>query len=68
MPAIILNIAWSVKAVKKFGGGKIGFDWVRFGFVFTKCPIGIIFINHCMKRLYVHLQSAYGGQDWLCFA
>jgi hypothetical protein len=34
---------------------EIGFDWVRFGFVFTKCPIGFIFIILCWKYVYIHL-------------
>ena len=38
-----------------------------FGFVFTKCPIGYILIIHFYIDTYVHLESTYGLQDWVCF-
>jgi len=43
---------------------EIGFVWVCFF-----GPLGgNIVIILCNKDICAHLQSAYGGQDWVCFA
>ena len=60
------NQAWTFdeqnKLAADFGqDSEIGFVWV----CFFAPPAGEIFYN----PLYIlSLQSAYGGQDWVCFA
>ncbi len=47
-PLFFLHVAAPLMGLWAF---EIGFDWVCIGFVFTKCPIGFIFIIRCIYRV-----------------